>query len=66
MSLCTQVVRALLAAGADVHLPWASGSLAGASPLQTAASVGHVEVLKLLIGRPQTAVRLHWQCIDAL
>jgi hypothetical protein len=40
----------LLSAGADVDLPWASGSLAGASPLQTAASCGKVEALKLLIG----------------
>jgi hypothetical protein len=45
-----QVVRALLAAGADVHLPWASGSMAGASVLQTAACFGKVGVLKLLIG----------------
>jgi hypothetical protein len=35
-----------------------SDSLAGASPLQTAASVGHVEVLKLLIGRPQAALAI--------
>ncbi|WIA38336.1 hypothetical protein OEZ86_001672 [Tetradesmus obliquus] len=46
----TEVVRALLAAGADVDLPWAGGPLAGSPPLYSAASGGHVELMRLLIG----------------
>ena len=49
-SRLTQVVRVLLAAGADVDLPWAGGPLAGAPPLYSAASGGRVELLRLLIG----------------